>query len=731
MTADVPTGRELLEQFASDPTVDDDVAGATIQTDQDETVTVTVDSELRVEDPDPKRELIPASEYESLLEDRVPYEERFSKAPDGFHERTVAFVEAGRPIEPCSKCGATARIACPECDGDETVDCYSCDGTKRKSCPNCSGRGDVACDRCDGDAEVRCSYHGCTDGEVECPNCGGDQTCPECGGDQNEDCENCGGSGVTGTEENQCPQCEGQMVIKCPDCDGDDEDCSTCGGDYMAECPRCEGDGTEVVEISCPECRGGTTSCSACGGTGECDRCDDGTVNCSRCGGNGVRACPACEDGRVTCSVCEGEGDVHCDECDPEGRVDCETCGAEGEVTCDRCQGDMATAEAKRGELQFGVRSARRVEAEHVSTDHVDPNQYPKHHDPDRSRTESVLEADVAGTGQPATDGGAYRRRSEQYDVSAKNLEYTHRGDSYRIEYVDGELHYADYPASEDWLHERIESIQFEYAPDRSTVRRLTGEPVRLVRDTATATLATAGSALAIVVSTLLLALVVSGDSANPIALGVNVAVGVPLAATVGAYLRRNKFGTHPTTPGGERRSLSAPEPTYGSLVVPAVVCLGVVAAVVLGRGGEMTQFALAGVASVLWTGRVSQRLFLEGNRALFEAEQRKESLDSSYELSVDLDDLRTYGLEHLLPDEGRREDGEQALWLSIWVRRLCWAPGVFYLSTLPYQAAVGSYPLFGYLGTNGSLAVPAVLAAVAALCLLSLLRHGSGAAEP
>lgn len=732
MTAGIPTGRELLQEFASDPSVDDGVADAAIQTDRDETVTVTVDTELRVEDQDPDRELFPASEYETLLEKRVPYEERFSRAPEGYHERSVAFIEPDRDLEPCSKCGATAWTVCPECEGDETVDCYSCDGTKRRTCEECSGCGDVSCDRCNGDAEVQCSNHKCTDGEVECPNCGGDQTCPECRGDQTEDCENCGGTGTTGTEEKQCPQCTGRMVIECPDCDGEDDNCSTCGGDYTAECPRCEGTGTETVEITCPECSGGTTSCSVCGGTGECDRCGgNATVNCPRCHGDGVRTCPDCEDGRVTCSECEGEMDVHCDRCDSEGRVDCETCNTEGKVLCDRCKGDMATVEAKQGELEFEVRRASRVDTEYVSPNHVDPDQYPTHHDPDRSRGESILEDDVDDTDQLATDGGTYRRRSEQYDLPAKKLEYTHHGNRYRMQYIDGELYYGDYPPSEDHLSEKIESMQFEYAPGRSTVRRVTGEPVRLVRDAATAAFAATGSTFVILVTTLLLALVVSGDSADPIVVGVNVVVGVPLVAAVGTYLRRNKFGTHPTDPAGERRSLPAPEPTYGSLLVPVLLCLGVAVVVVSDSASETVQFALAGAASVLWTARVSQRLFFEGNRALFEAEQRAESLDSSYESSVDIEDLRTYGLEGFLPDEGRRDDGERALRLSTWVRRLCWAPGIFFLSTLPYLVAVDSYPLFEYLGVNGSLAVPAVLAVVAALCLLPLLGHGSGATEP
>lgn len=765
--SDLPPAAEILERLASESNVDPAVADASVESDHAETATVTVESKLTVEDANPGRARIPRTEYERLRDERPSYAARFESAPTSFTDSTVPFVEAGREAERCENCAGEGRHTCPKCDGTERHDCPTCDGTKTYTCPDCDGTATETCPDCQGDTQVDCPN--CEHGSVTCPKCDGDPetTCRTCGGDGNctacggspdgecdtcggtasIDCDACDGSGVGRIGERKCGRCGGGTTVDC-ECNGNDEDCPDCGGDNSVECPRCEGSGSETYEVDCDVCGGdGEEGCPDCGGSGACTVCEStgdctdcrgdgtvrrciechgyGSVDCSNCDGDNRVDCGRCDaQGEITCQRCDGATELDCTRCSPEGLVTCTRCDGRGDVECAICEGDGETVAAKRGEITFRADEDVSIATDEVRAELIDAERYVLEHDPDRRERHPSLE-DAVGADEPtATDGGVYRHRVDTYEVPVRSVRYSLRGNRYGVACVVGDgrngadtLEYDDYPVGSDRLRDRIEPTiddgYFEYRSEPSILDRLANEPRQLFGDGFAAGVGTVGSAVLLAAVGFVFGLASLWGSTGLDAVGIGAAAlgGSVIAFAVGLFLRNERFATVESRPGAAYGGFAAP--IAGGLLAAGAVATGALS-------GPLT-LVVVSAAAVLWIARVSQRLYVAGERASHLGDTREEFLDTELPADADIDDLREHGLDRLLPDADAKAASRRFSRLSVRVLGLCWAPAVFYLSAAVLSVVLGPPRLFAYLSPTVSLALPAAVALVSTLALAPL----------
>lgn len=196
---------------------------------------------------------------------------------------------------PCLNCNGTGT--CVQCLGSKgnRVSCEVCRGSQRilEPDPACDGTGEQKCLVCNGKKVVgqKCSNKSCRDGKEVCPTCHGTRQVAE-------RCNRCSGQRTVRTPQGQlqtCAKCAGQGVLysRCPPFGG-------CNGEGLIACRVCGGD--QIEEVGCPKCgaTGRFGQCRRCHGAGKletkCRSCADGSkwVACSTCNGSG------------SCAVCKG-----------------------------------------------------------------------------------------------------------------------------------------------------------------------------------------------------------------------------------------------------------------------------------------------------------------------------------------------------------------------------------------------------------------------------------------
>lgn len=474
--------RDILGRLADEPSVDGDVADATVVDTHTERARRRSERILTASDGDSGRSSLLPETYRKLTSERVAYADRYDAAPEDLETMPVPYVEMGRPVETCSKCDGEGRTHCARCGGDKEAKCRTCHGDGKKTCSACDGDPDSECNACDEN---------------------GKQECSTCGGSASEECSECGGTGGH-SETQQCTRCEGDGWINCRDCGGEGGECSTCGGEATEDCPRCDGDGIEETWIDCSKCGGRKSlGCSGCDGTGK--------EQCSKCGGTKT----------ITCYRCDGSGEEPCDNCDESGVVRCTDCDEQGTVTCSRCDGGGEVVHAVSGELVFSVDTTEVFDVERVPIDLIES------HDGtvvDRQRED------------PETEDGVYRRVIEEEEIPATTIAYRHAGSEYEAAVIDGELRYDDAPQPTENIRAQIEAAiadgTFEYDSGRSFGGTMRAAPRALLGDAARI----AGGV--VVASVVLIALGLA-TTVLPIGDGVEDAIGVGGTAVAALWYAR------------------------------------------------------------------------------------------------------------------------------------------------------------------------------------------------
>ncbi|MXR40341.1 hypothetical protein GRX01_03090 [Halobaculum sp. WSA2] len=529
-TESPPSAEAILEELAADPSVDPDVADATVVEEHTERVRRRRERVLTADDGSSSRSAIDPGTYRRVSSSRVAHADRYDQAPENLSTKRIEYIEQGRPVETCPKCSGSTRLTCPDCHGDLEVDCGTCHGSGESECSVCEGDPTRECDACDGT---------------------GEQPCSSCGGSASENCPECGGTGGH-SEERQCPRCEGDGWIHCAECDGEDDDCDECGGDNSVDCPRCSGNGVEETWHDCPRC-GGRES-----------------VGCTDCNGTGVERCSTCRGSTtLECTSCDGTGETECTNCEGSGIVDCTNCD-DGEVTCSYCSGAGEVVHAVEGELSFGIGTTVDLETDRVPRDWIDTD--------DGTVTERTRE-------DPETEGGVYRRVVEVEEIPVRTVTYAHLDNEYEVASVDGALRYDEAPQPAENLRAQVEAAVdsgfFEYDSGGSW-----GETVRRAPRTAL------GDAVHIAAGVAVTGAVLIGlafaTTFLPIGDAVQDAVGVGGAA-VAALWYANRTGTSGTTirTASNGGGLVAP-------ALVGVAAGGVVAGALVRPAGQLLAVSLA-----------------------------------------------------------------------------------------------------------------------------------------
>jgi hypothetical protein len=110
----------------------------------------------------------------------------------------------------CEVCGGTGTIAREYEWDSERNDCDFCGDTGIAECPTCCGGGEILCSYCNG---VGCSM--CGSGYLQCPDCDGECCIP-------------------------CPECKGKIRIT------NDDECDTYY--HNITCPTCDGIGSSLID---------------------------------------------------------------------------------------------------------------------------------------------------------------------------------------------------------------------------------------------------------------------------------------------------------------------------------------------------------------------------------------------------------------------------------------------------------------------------------------------------
>ena len=133
----------------------------------------------------------------------------------------------------CQRCAGKKLIGCTGCIAAACS--WDCDGTEL--CSHCDGNGEVECESCDEGAEVQISFMFNDEGEATW----------EWGGESEEFSEESSCSACGGNWQQTCPQCHGEEVVACSEC----EPCTTqgCAVRSVALCPDCAGH-TDTIEMS-------------------------------------------------------------------------------------------------------------------------------------------------------------------------------------------------------------------------------------------------------------------------------------------------------------------------------------------------------------------------------------------------------------------------------------------------------------------------------------------------
>lgn len=586
---DYPGGRHLLSELSALEEVAADLSErAEILEERTETFEIVHTERLDVDDTI-ENKWIPYPQLERRRNEEVRKADRFNRAPTGFTEKNIPFIE-------------------PE---EDVRDCTSCSGTGRTACPSCNGTQKVSCDPCHGDGYFECEY--CDDGQETCDNCGG-------GGKttyrRKTRCSRCEGVGA-----HQCPRCGGAGTRQCPECNGDEESCFRCGGDGRATCDCDSG------TVTCDECTDGEVikrrkkPCSNCGGTGSAD--------CSECGGT--------QRGEK-CENCRGDGQVPCDTCE------------DGSVTCGSCEGSGKQAKTTLGLVTFRYQDTYSVQGTRIRSSFFNKSDKDKYGTVERSRQLIEGEQPSAGnSGIYRKHKQVYSLSCKylKYRFDGEEYEVVQIGDDIRYNEYPHSTQYL-----QDELEEAHDEGRFTLGRPVEGTEAVTTAVTRTAKEAGWAISGLVIGAIIVIVSSLFVSPFnrLMGDPvpADVVVFGL---VFLPIAA-VGYYRLQNVDKQYndfvPTESGLRVRDQSRSNPSYTTwdITIPFLLVSSAYLVLVPDLLGERASIAVLAVAVAVWVGQVGSYIQFSSREVILRQLMSEEMMD---DLNVDGETVSKHDLSGYL----------------------------------------------------------------------------------